>query len=149
MLQLKHFDTFDKLNLLGQQMMLEPGEEATSAQNPNAPAPCGHTPAELQRVFGGEREKVSASDSKKNALGIHHAQMPGGQTMPMLKTMLTSACERDCHYCPFRARRNFRRATFKPEEMANAFMQIHQKGDVKGLFLSSGVAGGGVKTQDD
>jgi predicted DNA-binding helix-hairpin-helix protein len=62
--------------------------------------------------------------------------------------MLTSACERDCHYCPFRARRNFRRATFKPEEMAGAFMQIHKKGDAQGLFLSSGVAGGGVKTQD-
>ena len=141
-------DTFDKLGLLSEQMMLEPGEEATGAQNPNAPAPCGHSPAELQRVYGSERERVSVSDKKKNALGIHHAIVPGGKTMPMLKTMLTSACERDCHYCPFRARRNFRRATFKPEEMASAFMQIHKKGDAQGLFLSSGIAGGGIKTQD-
>jgi len=141
-------DAFAKLNLLSGQMALEPGEEAGAAQNPNAPAPCGHTPAELQRIFGSEREAVSATNDKKNALGIHHAAMPNGRTMPMLKTLLTSACERDCHYCPFRARRNFRRATFKPHEMAATFMAIHRKGDAKGLFLSSGVAGGGVKTQD-
>ena len=99
-------------------------------------------------MFGSESEKVSLSHAKKNALGIHHTIVPGGKTLPMLKTMLTSACERDCNYCPFRARRNFRRATFKPAEMANAFMQIHNKGDAQGLFLSSGIAGGGVKTQD-
>ena len=138
----------DKLQILGEQMMLEPGEENSAAHNPNAPAPCGHSPAELARIYGSEREMVSVSQNKKNALGIHHAALPNGKTMPMLKTMLTSACERDCHYCPFRARRNFRRATFKPEEMASVFMAIHQKGDADGLFLSSGIAGGGVKTQD-
>jgi predicted DNA-binding helix-hairpin-helix protein len=62
--------------------------------------------------------------------------------------MLTSACERDCYYCPFRARRNYRRATFKPEEMALVFTQMAQARVADGLFLSSGVAGGGVRTQD-
>lgn len=145
-------DAFDKLTTLSGQMALEPGDEVGAAQNPNAPAPCGHSPAELQRLFGSEKEQaetsVSITDRKKNALGIHHAVMPNGKTTPMLKTMLTSACERDCHYCPFRARRNFRRATFKPHEMAETFMAIQHKGDANGLFLSSGVAGGGVKTQD-
>jgi len=141
-------DALGKLAILGEQMALEPAEEQAAASNPNAPAPCGHSPAELARIYGDGNAQVSMTQQKKNALGIHHAAMPNGKTLPMLKTMLTSACERDCHYCPFRARRNFRRATFKPEEMAATFMTIHQKGDVDGLFLSSGVAGGGIKTQD-
>ena len=43
---------------------------------------------------------------------------PGGKRIALLKTLLTSACERDCYYCPFRAGRDFRRATFKPQEFA-------------------------------
>jgi predicted DNA-binding helix-hairpin-helix protein len=66
----------------------------------------------------------------------------------MLKTMLTSACERNCHYCPFRAGRNYRRATFKPEEMAKTFMHMQRAGMVDGLFLSSGIIKGGASTQD-
>ncbi len=79
---------------------------------------------------------------------VHNAVMPNGKTMPLLKTLLTSACERDCHYCPFRAGRKFRRATLKPEEMAHVFMAFHRAGIVKGLFLSSGLIGGGIRTQD-
>ena len=79
---------------------------------------------------------------------VHNAVMPNGKTIPLLKTLLTSACERDCHYCPFRAGRKFRRATLKPEEMAHIFMAFHRAGIVKGLFLSSGLIGGGVRTQD-
>src|SRR3972149_9191437 len=74
--------------------------------------------------------------------------MPGGKRIALLKTLLTSACERDCFYCPFRARRNYRRATFKPEEMASVFAQMNRAGIAEGLFLSSGIAGGGVRTQD-
>lgn len=85
---------------------------------------------------------------KKYSGFVHNAVMPNGKTMPLLKTLLTSACERDCHYCPFRAGRNFRRATLKPEEMAHVFMAFHRAGIVKGLFLSSGLIGGGLRTQD-
>jgi predicted DNA-binding helix-hairpin-helix protein len=79
---------------------------------------------------------------------VHNAVMPNGKTIPLLKTLLTSACERDCHYCPFRAGRKFRRATLKPEEMADVFMAYHRAGIVEGLFLSSGLIGGGMRTQD-
>jgi predicted DNA-binding helix-hairpin-helix protein len=85
---------------------------------------------------------------QKVTLGIQAAVMPGGKRLSLLKTLLTSACERDCYYCPFRARRNFRRVTFKPEEMAKTFVELHQAGATQGLFLSSGIAGGGVRTQD-
>jgi predicted DNA-binding helix-hairpin-helix protein len=79
---------------------------------------------------------------------ITEAQMPNGKRIKLLKSMLTSACERNCYYCPFRAGRDMRRATFKPEEMAKTFMAYHQAGAVEGIFLSSGVVGGGVRTQD-
>ncbi|OGO32543.1 MAG: hypothetical protein A2Z16_06655 [Chloroflexi bacterium RBG_16_54_18] len=88
------------------------------------------------------------SVKQQDALNVSHAMLPNGKRIHLLKTMLTSACERDCHYCGFRAGRDFRRATLKPDEMAQAFMAIHRAGVVDGMFLSSGMTGGGVKTQD-
>jgi predicted DNA-binding helix-hairpin-helix protein len=79
---------------------------------------------------------------------VFHAQMGGGKTMPMLKSMLTTACENNCHYCMFRRPRNQQRYSFTPEEMADAFMKMVHRGVVEGIFLSSGVVGGGVKSQD-
>jgi predicted DNA-binding helix-hairpin-helix protein len=104
--------------------------------------------ATMDAITRGGGDPAPLLESKKHSLGISHAVLPGGRKMPLLKTLLTSACERDCYYCPFRARRNFRRATFKPEEMATVYVQMHRAGAVEGLFLSSGVAGGGVRTQD-
>ena len=79
---------------------------------------------------------------------VHPAQLPNGQKVMLLKTLLSSACERDCFYCPFRAGRDFRRATFQPDEFAGLFSKLNQRGAAEGVFLSSGVAGGGVRTQD-
>lgn len=79
---------------------------------------------------------------------ITEVAIPGGRKMKVLKTMLTSACERNCHYCPFRAGRNMRRQTFKPEELAKTFLTVYKVGAVEGLFLSSGIIKGGVRTQD-
>ncbi|OGO26006.1 MAG: hypothetical protein A2W33_01060 [Chloroflexi bacterium RBG_16_52_11] len=107
-------------------MELEPAEEHRS--QPSRPA-C-FTPKQRDAVF------------------IHPAQMPNGRQIKLLKTLLSSACERDCLYCPFRAGRNFRRATFKPQEFAELFMQLNQAGIAEGAFLSSAIAGGGPRTQD-
>jgi predicted DNA-binding helix-hairpin-helix protein len=87
-------------------------------------------------------------DSSKNPGFVHNAVMPNGKSIPLLKTLLTSACERDCYYCPFRAGRDFRRSTLKPDEMANIFMAMHRAGIAEGLFLSSGIIRGGIHTQD-
>jgi len=81
-------------------------------------------------------------------LPIYQAVLPGGKRIPILKTLLTSACENNCNYCSCRAGRDFQRETFRPEEMAKTFINLAQSGIVQGLFLSSGVAGGGVTTQD-
>src|SRR5689334_130033 len=38
----------------------------------------------------------------------------------ILKTMVTTACERNCFYCPFRAGRSkMKRMTFTPDELAS------------------------------
>ena len=89
-----------------------------------------------------------ALERKAHALGIRDAVMPGGRHAPLLKTMLTSVCERNCYYCPFRSGRDYRRATFQPDEMAALFDRMVQAGLVQGLFLSSGVVAGGISTQD-
>lgn len=79
---------------------------------------------------------------------ISEVQLPNGKRMKVLKTLLTSACERNCYYCPFRAGRDMQRATFIPDDMASVFMQMSRAGQVEGLFLSSGITGGGMRTQD-
>ncbi len=88
------------------------------------------------------------SDGKLDRLRVSQAVLPNGRRIRLLKTLLTSACERNCPYCPFRAGRDYRRLTFRPEELARTFMAVHQAGLVQGLFLSSGVVAGGVHTQD-
>ena len=71
-----------------------------------------------------------------------------GRRVPILKTLLTTACERDCAYCPFRAGRAFRRVTFRPSEMADLTAALQRRGHIHGVLLSSGLAGGGPATQD-
>lgn len=136
-------DAIEKLILTRQNMTLEADDERRAQPLPGQAAtdqgglPTCFTP---QRKPGGM--------PAPHDLPIHDAVMPGGGRIRLLKTMLTTACERDCYYCAFRAGRNYHRATFKPDEMAEAFYRLHRAGIVQGLFLSSGVAGGGVRTQD-
>ena len=61
----------------------------------------------------------------------------------------TTACERNCFYCPFRAGRSkTQRMTFSPDEMAGAFDTSQRANRVEGIFLSSGIIKGSVTTQD-
>lgn len=79
---------------------------------------------------------------------ITHAALPNGRRIPLLKTLLTSACERDCRYCAFRKGRDVRRVSFTPDELAGLVMQMYQQRMIEGVFLSSGIAGQGPHTQD-
>ena len=87
---------------------------------------------------------------KKDDLGrwIYPAALPDGRRVAMLKVLLSNACQKDCYYCTNRASRDFRRISFAPEELARAFDQMHRKGLVKGLFLSSGVCGEASRAMD-
>lgn len=92
--------------------------------------------------------KPGAYQSRSLAECITHVATPRG-AKPVLKTMLTTACERNCFYCPFRAgRSSTRRTTIRPDDMALAFDKLQRAGRVDGLFLSSGIIKGGMTTQD-
>lgn len=109
-----------------------------------------HLATEMDWEADAERAPCATviSASKERHLVLYHAQTPQGKPIRLLKTLLSSACERDCFYCPFRAGRDRPRATFRPGEFARLFLQLYQAGLVDGLFLSSGLAGGGMRTQD-
>jgi predicted DNA-binding helix-hairpin-helix protein len=87
--------------------------------------------------------------SKPKALPcIGEASTPTG-AKPILMGMMTTACERNCHYCIFRAGRSkTQRISFTPDEMAAGFDKLHRAGHVDGIFLSSGIIKGSVTTQD-
>ena len=91
---------------------------------------------------------LSIPKHKLEDMEIFHAQMGGGKTIPLLKTMLTTYCENNCNYCAFRKDRDFQRVGFSTDEMAGLFMKVFRKGLVKGLFLSSGIAGSAIRSQD-
>jgi predicted DNA-binding helix-hairpin-helix protein len=114
-------DATDRLKLLTAQMHLEPAEDA-------------HCPELAQR--------------KRDAVFVSPAVLPNGRRISLLKTLLTSICERNCFYCPFRAGRDFRRATFTPDEFGQTFMALHKARIAEGLFVSSGVVNGGISSQD-
>jgi len=79
---------------------------------------------------------------------IHMAQTPRG-ACPILKVAMTNACENNCYYCALRRDRDTRRTRITPDEMARAFMELQSKGVVEGIFLTSGVRGGPVRSMDE
>lgn len=86
--------------------------------------------------------------SRSLAECVTNVSTPRG-TRPVLKAMLTTACERNCYYCPFRAGRSkTRRVSFTPDELAGGFDSLRRAGQVDGLFLTSGIIKGSVTTQD-
>lgn len=107
----------------------------------------GYTTAELARRFpvGGVPASVTVGGK---AIPVELAALPGGRRMPLLKTMLTTACERDCLYCPFRAGRDCRRVSFQADELARVFDRVYHRRIVDGLFLTTGMFGGGANTQN-
>jgi predicted DNA-binding helix-hairpin-helix protein len=134
----KSMDVFEKLSSLRQDMVFEDPE-----------------PVQLPACSSGVglRSSSGAAVRSENPPCDHEfpvfmAALPGGKRMPILKTMLTSVCERNCNYCFCRAGRDIPRQTFRPDELVSAFMRMAQKGVVQGLFLSSGITGGGMRTQD-
>src|SRR5262245_61279679 len=116
-------DTFEKLHLIGDTTEHEP-----SGDNP--------------------QDERSPRRSPTVPPCISMVSTPRGQK-PIMKTMMTTACERNCRYCVFRAGRGkTKRMSFKPDEMASAFDQYQSAGIADGLFLSSGIIKGSITTQD-
>jgi predicted DNA-binding helix-hairpin-helix protein len=114
-------EAFDRLKLLCSQMHLEPAEDSNCLQ-----------------LSSQKQDKISVSD----------AILPNGKRISLLKSQLSTVCERNCFYCPFRSGRDFQRASFKPEEFAKVFMSLYHARIAEGIFLSSGIVKNGVFTQD-
>lgn len=119
-------DTLTTLTQMGDVTLFEPAGDQPQAEQK---APSGYQSHSLEEC-------------------ISHVTTPKGPK-PVLKSMMTTACERNCFYCPFRAgHSNTKRVTFTPDNMATAFDTLQQSGKVDGLFLSSGIIKGSVTTQD-
>jgi predicted DNA-binding helix-hairpin-helix protein len=114
-------EAIEKLQLLSSQMHLEPVDDS----------PC-----------------IKVSPHKQDKISVSDAVMPNGKRISLLKSQLSTICERNCYYCPFRSGRDFQRATFKPEDFARIFMSLYQARIAEGIFLSSGIIKNGVSTQD-
>ncbi|HEX6551708.1 MAG TPA: radical SAM protein [Ktedonobacteraceae bacterium] len=95
-----------------------------------------------------QEKRRGAYQSRSLAECITNVSTPRG-SLPIVKAMLTTACERNCYYCPFRAGRSkMKRLTFSPDELAQGFDTLQRAGRVEGMFLSSGIIKGSVTTQD-
>src|SRR5919109_4580864 len=93
-----------------------------------------------------QERRHAAYQSHSLAECITNVTTPTGKK-PVLKTMLTTACERNCLYCPFRAGRGkTKRITFTPDELARGFDTLQRANQVQGLFLSSGIIKGSATT---
>ena len=126
-------EPLQKLALLDDHMALEPAGATPQTEIPLLPA---HAHAD------------ATHRTTKPLPCISEVSTPTGKK-PILKAMMTTACERDCYYCPFRAGRNkMRRITFRPDEMAKTYTMMQRAQLVDGLFLSSGIIKGSVTTQD-
>jgi predicted DNA-binding helix-hairpin-helix protein len=115
-------DDLQKLKLLSSASLLEAGED-------------------------GCRRAAANPDADKGIV-VTDARLPNGKVTRLLKSLLSSYCDNNCLYCPFRSARDFRRAAWQPEEFAQMVMHLTDAGLIQGVFLSSGVTNGGVFTQD-
>jgi predicted DNA-binding helix-hairpin-helix protein len=104
--------------------------------------------ASAARVEDPEEASGTAGRGACGSLPVYNAVVSGGKSIRLLKSLLTTVCENNCAYCGIRWAKDSRRVTFQPEEMADLFLRMYESGACEGLFLSSGIAGGGVRTQD-
>lgn len=84
-----------------------------------------------------------------DGLWIYPAALPSGQRAPMLKVLQQSGCDKGCDYCAQRhGGGKGGGLSLTPEELARTFSDLHRQGRVFGLFLSSVVRGGAVRSMD-
>ena len=84
-------------------------------------------------------ERVGPRGGVTPHAGVYRAAMPNGKRISLLRVMFTDHCIMDCHYCPNSHWVPRRRYGFKVDELARLFAEMHGRGMVDGLFLSSGI----------
>jgi putative DNA modification/repair radical SAM protein len=73
------------------------------------------------------------------AMGICHSYGPDGRRIALLKVLLTNYCIYDCSYCINRRSSDVPRARFRVDEVVGLVLDLYRRGEIEGLFLSSGV----------
>lgn len=144
---------FEKLSLLADSTRFEPAGSEPVAESgaSRSMQPAKGAPIQLYEgaAYQAQDRSVQPERAPRTTLPcISEVQTPFGKK-PLLKAMVTTACERNCFYCPFRAGRSkMERVTFKPDELAQTFDTLQRASIADGLFLSSGIIKGGATTQD-
>ncbi len=100
------------------------------------------------QMEAGEDGCRQANGVCKNGIVLTQARLPNGKSTTLLKSLLSSYCENDCLYCCFRSSRDIRRSAYQPEEFARIVINLTNAGLIQGVFLSSGIFGSGIHTQD-
>lgn len=139
--------SIDSILQISQQCLFEHSESdarASTSLKANT-GKYGYSEHEYQQRFTEAGPNVNLHG---HSLPVYKAALPGGRRMPLLKTMLNTACENNCNYCFFRAKRNYKRYSISAQEMAQGYMQLYRSGRVEGLFLSTGILAGGANTQN-
>lgn len=116
-------DTFEKLQLLSQDSQYD--------------LACACGSSKLDRRTRGRGGKW-----------IYPVTLPNGGTALLFKTLISNVCSSDCKYCPLRNNMDIQRCTLKPEEIVSTFLDYYNRGEVFGLFLSSGIIGTAEMTMD-
>ncbi|MDP2749697.1 MAG: helix-hairpin-helix domain-containing protein [Nanoarchaeota archaeon] len=86
--------------------------------------------------------KMCEVNVKEGLGGIYYAKAEH-KTCRLFKTLMDNRCSFDCKYCGNSkdCANKGKTASYEPDELAKLFMQLHEKLDVFGLFLSLGIAG--------
>jgi predicted DNA-binding helix-hairpin-helix protein len=72
---------------------------------------------------------------------IYPVTLPSGGKSVLFKTLISNICTNDCKYCPLRVGQDVRRCTLSEVETVKTFLDYFNRGEVFGLFLTSGVLG--------
>lgn len=79
---------------------------------------------------------------------IYPVSLPNGGTTVLFKTLISNVCSSDCKYCPLRQNADAPRCTLNCDETVRTFLDYYNKGEVFGLFLSSGIIGSADATME-
>ena len=84
----------------------------------------------------------------KGGKWIYPVALPNGGTTVLFKTLISNVCSSDCKYCPLRQNADAPRCTLNCNELTRTFLDYYNRGEVFGLFLSSGIIGSADKTME-
>jgi len=83
-----------------------------------------------------------------NGRWIYPVTLPNGGTTVLFKTLISNTCSSDCKYCPLRQNADVPRCTLNCNELVRVFLDYYNRGEVFGLFLSSGIIGSADATME-